>query len=74
MYENLLANVPTDLWIGGQWRKASDGGRFDTTLAEFAILHEVVMWMQRSPVWFREVGICRCYRRELVHKYRARDC
>src|ERR1700750_2833160 len=29
MYENLLANVPTDLWIGGQWRKASDGGRFD---------------------------------------------
>src|SRR5262245_28216372 len=31
MYENLLANVPTDLWIGGQWRKASDGGRFDVT-------------------------------------------
>jgi succinate-semialdehyde dehydrogenase/glutarate-semialdehyde dehydrogenase len=29
MYENLLANVPTDLWIGGQWRKASDSGRFD---------------------------------------------
>ncbi len=29
MYENLLANVPTDLWIGGQWRKASDGERFD---------------------------------------------
>src|SRR5215204_3757176 len=29
MYENLLANVPTDLWIGGNWRKASDGGRFD---------------------------------------------
>src|SRR5436853_4812641 len=29
MYENLLANVRTDLWIGGQWRKASDGGRFD---------------------------------------------
>jgi succinate-semialdehyde dehydrogenase/glutarate-semialdehyde dehydrogenase len=29
MYENLLANVPTDLWIGGQWRKASDGARFD---------------------------------------------
>src|SRR3954453_4197758 len=29
MYENLLANVPTDLWIGGQWRKASDGKRFD---------------------------------------------
>jgi succinate-semialdehyde dehydrogenase/glutarate-semialdehyde dehydrogenase len=29
MYENLLANVPTDLWIGGTWRKASDGGRFD---------------------------------------------
>lgn len=29
MYENLLANVATDLWIGGQWRKASDGGRFD---------------------------------------------
>src|SRR5512143_3414907 len=29
MYDNLLANVPTDLWIGGQWKKASDGGRFD---------------------------------------------
>jgi succinate-semialdehyde dehydrogenase/glutarate-semialdehyde dehydrogenase len=29
MYENLLANVPTDLWIGGQWRKASDNARFD---------------------------------------------
>jgi succinate-semialdehyde dehydrogenase / glutarate-semialdehyde dehydrogenase len=29
MYENLLADVPTDLWIGGQWRKASDGARFD---------------------------------------------
>src|SRR5205807_1682560 len=28
-YENLLANVPTDLWIGGKWRKSSDGGRFD---------------------------------------------
>jgi len=29
MYENLLAHVPTDLWIGGKWRKASDGQRFD---------------------------------------------
>ncbi|HMK79735.1 MAG TPA: NAD-dependent succinate-semialdehyde dehydrogenase [Xanthobacteraceae bacterium] len=29
MYDNLLANVPTDLWIGGKWRKASDGARFD---------------------------------------------
>jgi succinate-semialdehyde dehydrogenase/glutarate-semialdehyde dehydrogenase len=29
MYENLLANVPTDLWIGGKWYKASDGARFD---------------------------------------------
>jgi len=29
MYDNLLANVPTDLWIAGKWRKASDGGRFD---------------------------------------------
>src|SRR6187402_2951367 len=28
-YDNLLANVPTDLWIGGKWKKASDGGRFD---------------------------------------------
>jgi succinate-semialdehyde dehydrogenase / glutarate-semialdehyde dehydrogenase len=28
-YDNLLANVPTDLWIGGQWRKSSDGARFD---------------------------------------------
>jgi succinate-semialdehyde dehydrogenase/glutarate-semialdehyde dehydrogenase len=29
MYDNLLANVPTDLWIGGKWRKSSDGGRFE---------------------------------------------
>src|SRR5258707_1712818 len=29
IYDNLLANVPTDLWIGGKWRKSSDGGRFD---------------------------------------------
>jgi succinate-semialdehyde dehydrogenase/glutarate-semialdehyde dehydrogenase len=29
MYDNLLANVPTDLWIGGKWRKASDQQRFD---------------------------------------------
>src|ERR1043166_8813821 len=29
MYDNLLADVPTDLWIGGKWRKASDNQRFD---------------------------------------------
>ncbi len=29
MYDSLIANVPTDLWIGGKWRKASDNGRFD---------------------------------------------
>src|SRR5499426_2431312 len=29
MYENLLANVPTDLWIGGKWKKSSDCQRFD---------------------------------------------
>ena len=29
MYDNLLAGVPTDLWIGGTWRKSSDGQRFD---------------------------------------------
>jgi len=29
MYDNLLAGVPTDLWIGGEWRKASDQSRFD---------------------------------------------
>ncbi len=29
MYDNLLAGVPTDLWIGGEWRKASDQTRFD---------------------------------------------
>ena len=28
-YDNLLANVPTELWIGGKWRKASDNARFD---------------------------------------------
>ncbi|HTT04156.1 MAG TPA: NAD-dependent succinate-semialdehyde dehydrogenase [Steroidobacteraceae bacterium] len=27
--EQLLAGVPTDLWIGGRWRGASDGARFD---------------------------------------------
>ncbi|MGE0061157.1 MAG: NAD-dependent succinate-semialdehyde dehydrogenase [Xanthobacteraceae bacterium] len=31
MYENLLANVPTDLWIDGKWRKSSDNQRFDVT-------------------------------------------
>jgi succinate-semialdehyde dehydrogenase/glutarate-semialdehyde dehydrogenase len=29
MYDNLTANVPTDLWIGGKWRQASDQARFD---------------------------------------------
>src|SRR5947199_2771071 len=29
MYENLLANVPTELYIGGKWRPATDKGRFD---------------------------------------------
>lgn len=29
MYDNLLANVPTDLYIDGKWRKASDHQRFD---------------------------------------------
>ena len=29
MYENLLAGVRTELWIGGAWREASDGARFD---------------------------------------------
>jgi len=29
MYDNLLANVPTDLWIGGHWKKSSDGQRFE---------------------------------------------
>ena len=29
MYDNLLANVPTDLWIGGKWRKSFDGSRFE---------------------------------------------
>jgi len=28
-YDNLLANVPTDLYIGGAWRPASSGERFD---------------------------------------------
>src|SRR5437764_176745 len=28
MYDNLLANVPTDLYIGGQWRAAADKDRF----------------------------------------------
>ena len=29
MYDNLLANVPTDLYIGGKWRPSSDNSRFD---------------------------------------------
>lgn len=29
MYDNLLSDVPTDLWIGGKWRKALDNARFD---------------------------------------------
>src|ERR1700736_4957533 len=29
MYDNLLANVPTDLYIGGKWRPAADKGGFD---------------------------------------------
>src|SRR5437868_4348880 len=29
MYDNILANVPTDLYIGGTWRKSSDHQRFD---------------------------------------------
>jgi succinate-semialdehyde dehydrogenase/glutarate-semialdehyde dehydrogenase len=29
MYDNLLANVPTDLYLGGKWRKSSDNQRFD---------------------------------------------
>src|SRR3984893_3321453 len=29
MYDNLTANGPTDLWIGGKWRQASDQARFD---------------------------------------------
>src|SRR6186997_190241 len=29
MYDNLLANVPTDLYIGGKRRKSSDNQRFD---------------------------------------------
>jgi succinate-semialdehyde dehydrogenase/glutarate-semialdehyde dehydrogenase len=28
-YDNLLADVPTDLHIGGRWRPASDGARMD---------------------------------------------
>src|SRR5467141_172183 len=28
-YDNLLAGVPTDLWIGGRWRKSYDDARFD---------------------------------------------
>jgi succinate-semialdehyde dehydrogenase/glutarate-semialdehyde dehydrogenase len=29
LYGNLLADVPTDLYIGGKWVPASDGARFD---------------------------------------------
>ena len=29
LYDNLLAGLPTDLYIGGRWRPASDGARMD---------------------------------------------
>jgi succinate-semialdehyde dehydrogenase/glutarate-semialdehyde dehydrogenase len=29
MYENLLVDVPTDLWIGGEWKEGADRQRFD---------------------------------------------
>ena len=29
VFDNILAGVPTDLYIGGKWRPASDGVRFD---------------------------------------------
>src|SRR5271169_6779536 len=46
MYENLLANVPTDLWIGGKWRKSSDGARFDVIDAADAAFEG---WAGRKP-------------------------
>ena len=65
-YDNLLANVPTDLWIGGKWRKSSDGGRFDVLdpatedfkksaqefldLADAVILHAPEQ-AEAKPVW-----------------------
>jgi len=30
-FDNIVADVPTDLYIGGKWRPASDGVRFDVT-------------------------------------------
>ena len=45
MYDNLLANVPTDLWIGGKWCKSSDGARFDV----IDPATEKTIWMRRSP-------------------------
>jgi len=29
MNQQLINSVPADLYIGGEWREASDGGRFD---------------------------------------------
>ena len=31
MTADILSKVPTDLFIGGTWRAASEGGRFDVT-------------------------------------------
>lgn len=31
MYDNILAGIPTGLWIDGAWREAGDGTRFDVT-------------------------------------------
>ena len=35
MYDNLLAGVPTDLWIGGRWRKSHDGSGLGREVMEF---------------------------------------
>ena len=51
MYDNLLANVPTDLWIGGKWKKASDGGRFDVIDPATRYFVQTLMEMVRMNSW-----------------------
>ena len=57
MYDNLLANVPTDLWIGGKWRKSSDNARFD--VIDPATEKKVASVASATPRGCHRSGRCR---------------
>src|SRR5438445_72306 len=56
MYENLLANVPTDLWIGGKWRKASDGARIFVQHKPAGVAVLVTPWNFPAAMATRKIG------------------